>query len=407
MLEKKLTVIVTLLFSFSLFNHEQSLQAGEMLKTLENELKALINASKESIVTVTSNFSHEVSIEQESGIFSFFKTETQKRALSYVNVGSGVIFDESGYILTRSSIVLGAESNRVTLANGNEIAAEFIGHDPETGFAVLKVEGHNLKPAQFGNSDVIVAGSWNFMMGNSLGVYPSIVFGSVNGLRNDGMIQLSANLNPGNNGSPIINTKGEVIGLVAGHLSTAAGISESLGGVHYSSTTLAYPINWIKRIAEDIIEYGYVRKGWLGVVGYHDGSKPKIREIRNNSPAQKAGLVEGDVIVKFSYKEVESVSELARLVEYTSPGQKVPLEYMRGDQMLLTAVEVGEKKAVDSLRGAVDASSDDLSFLANRFGQFEKPNYRLNSIERSKLIEKRIDYLERELMKLKKLVKTY
>ena len=321
--------------------------AQEFLESLEKDIAKLIDSSKISVVTVASRFSHEISLETESGILSFLKSEAPKQSLSYINIGSGIVFDESGHILTRSSIVAGAESNLVTFSNGEESPAIFVGHDPETGFAVLKVQTEYLTPARLGDSNNIVPGAWNLMIGNSLGVYPSVVFGSINGIRNDGMIQISANLNPGNNGSPILNTKGEVVGLVAGQMSTRENLTDSFLDSDLHATILAYPINWIKKIAEDIIQHGYVRHGWLGVIGEPEGWKAKIREIKKNSPAQQAGLVEGDVVVKFSDKNVNSISELARLVKYTPPGETVPVEYLRGEQTMYSNVKIGEWQTHD------------------------------------------------------------
>ena len=110
--------------------------AQEFLESLEKDITKLIDSSKTSVVTVASRFSHEVSLETESGILSFFKTEAPKQSLSSINIGSGIVFDEAGHILTRSSIVAGAESNLITFSNGTEAPAIFVGHDPETGFAV-------------------------------------------------------------------------------------------------------------------------------------------------------------------------------------------------------------------------------------------------------------------------------
>ncbi len=365
--------------------------AQEFLESLEKDIAKLIDSSKTSVVTVASRFSHEISPETESGILSFFKAEAPKQSLSYINIGSGIVFDESGHILTRSSIVAGAESNLVTFSNGVESPAIFVGHDPETGFAVLKTQTEYLTPARLGDSNNIVPGAWNLMIGNSLGVYPSVVFGSINGIRNDGMIQISANLNPGNNGSPILNTKGEVVGLVAGQMSPRENLTDSFLDSDLHATILAYPINWIKKIAEDIIQHGYVRHGWLGVIGEPEGWKAKIKEIKKNSPAQQAGLVEGDVVVKFSDKNVNSISELARLVKYTPPGETVPLEYLRGEQTMYSNVKIGEwqihdKKPEPSLPAA--------------------KNLTLTEQERNQWLLGRINELEKELKQLKKLVET-
>lgn len=393
-------IVVALCLVLPLMIKASLAYAGDTLKSIDKELHNLIDSSRISIVTVSSQFSREILIEKDSGILSFFKTEIEKKAMPYMNIGTGIIFDDSGHILTRSSIVLGSELNTVTLADGTELPAELKGHDPETGFAVLKVEKQNLEPVRLGDSENVRLGSWNLIIGNSFGVYPSIVFGALNGVRDDGMLQISANLNPGNNGSPIINVDGEVIGLVAGLMNTGDGLLHSGNGYQFNSTTLAYPINWIRRIAEDIIEYGEVRKGWLGVVGYHEGKAAKIREIKNNSPAEKAGFREGDVIIRFANKRVSNISELARLVEYTNPGETVSVELLRNGKPMATAVQVGEKTG-QSTSLDYNTLSNESVINENALTQGGTQKYPLS------LIEKRIDILEKELSKLKKLIEAY
>ncbi|MFQ5864905.1 MAG: S1C family serine protease [bacterium] len=404
-LRPKLTSILFLTTALDFFPVRSAL-AGNSLNDLEREISSLIDSSKLSVVTVASKFSQEVYVEKESSILSFFRTEVEKKAITYVNIGSGIIFDKKGHILTRSSIVLGSASNTVTLSDGVEYPANFVGHDPETGFAVIKIAGDDLKPAYLGNSDTITLGSWLIIIGNSLGVYPSVVLGSINGLRMDGIIQVSANLEPGNNGSPIFNTKGEVIGVVAARLSAHQGIQESFMGYNFSQTILAYPINWIKRIAQDIIQFGRVRKGWLGVIGYPDGSKPKISQVKENSPAHKAGLTVGDVIVRFSGKEVNSISELAHLVEHSIPGRTVTLDYIRAGQRFKVDIEIGEKSVND-------VSSSEKSYQTSEYPTFVdkimKPwqqHYPLNWIEKNQMLETRIINLERELEKLKSMIES-
>ena len=113
--------------------------SGENLQRLAQEFQALMDSTKSSVVTVTSRFSQEVSTEKEGGVLSFFRTEYQKRAVSYIHIGTGIVFDDLGHILTRSSIVVGAADHAVILHDGSEIMAEFIGADSPTGLAVLKI----------------------------------------------------------------------------------------------------------------------------------------------------------------------------------------------------------------------------------------------------------------------------
>lgn len=392
--------------TFLIFKFAPNAFCGETIEDLARELNRLIDSSKVSVVTVVARVSHEIYVEKESGILSFFKPERQKQAISYVNVGTGLIVDKEGHIVTRSSIVSDADYSSVTLANGEEIPAKFIGHDPETGFAVIKIAHADLKPAHFGRSEGIRPGSWIVMIGNSLGAFPSIDFGAINGLRSDGLIQISANLNPGNNGSPIISLKGEVIALVAGRINAQEHFVDPFKDPIYSGITLAYPIDWIKRIVEDLIQVGYVRKGWLGVVGYYDDRQPKIREIKENSPAQRAGLTKGDVIMNYADFKVENISELIRLVEYTSPGQTVTVEFMRDEKILKTDIEIGEKSRPTgselSRRSPPTVSITNYGTTAAEVPQ----RFPLDLFEQNRLLEKRIERLEAALFKLQRTVQS-
>lgn len=360
----------------------------------ETEIRQLIESNKNSVVTVASSFAH-ISEENRASAATF--DEFSYNGESYINIGTGIIFDESGYVLTRSSVVLGAESNIVQLATGEELPATFTGHDPETGFAIIKINYNGLTPSKLGNSSNVTAGSLGLILGNSMGVHLSVLFGMVNGIRPDGMIQLSVSLNPGNNGSPLFNIKGKVIGLVAGSIDVQESFSLSSFSQDLHSTSLVYPINWIKKIANDLIQFGYVRKGWLGVVGYHDGWKPKIREIIKNSPAQQAGLVEGDIIAKFASKDVYSMAELVRLVELTPPGQIVTLEYMRSGEIMQANVKIGEK-AQSKL-----SSRASLTEVVAPYNNYQNKDAVLTKlIQASHWYEQRILKLEEELQKLRK-----
>ncbi len=373
---------------------------GQSLDKLQQEIKKIIDSTQVSVVTVASRFSHEYYVEKESSILSFFKTEREKKSLTYINIGTGFLIDDRGHILTRSSNVLDALSTTVTLASGREYQASLIGHDPQTGFAILKIEARDIHPAKLGNSDKIGLGSWVLVIGNSLGVFPSVMLGMINGLRSDGLIQISANIDPGNNGSPVINTHGEIIGIVAARLNPpGASSTEVLYNARSSESVLVYPINWIQKIARDIIQYGHVRKAWLGVVGYQSGLRPEIKQVIPNSPAEKVGLKVGDVIIKYSGKNVRNVAELARLVEYSSPGEKVVLEFLRNGEPSTVEVELGEKAPESSVENDFWTQPSIISTTSTLTPDHVLP---VDLMRMNKKLEKRIHYLEEEVLKLKK-----
>ncbi len=369
--------------------------AGETLSNFQKEINQLVDSCKVSVVTVSAWFSREADLEKETGLLSFFKSEETKASVTSINVGTGVIFDKQGYILTRSSIVVGSESTTVTLIDGKEIPARFVGSDPESGFAVIQIEHNNLRTANLGNSEQVIPGAWILVIGNSIGAFPSVTMGALNGIRNDGLFQITANLNLGNNGSPVFNLSGEVVGLVAGRLSPPYLLPDMVVGENDYELFVAYPIDWIKKVASDIIEFGKVRRGWIGAFGNYGSNGLKISRIKDKSPAQQSGLLEGDVIVKFSHKTISSISQLAHLVEYTTPGQLVPLEFIRAGQVQKLSIEVGEKLHHKS---AVPSTESTETMV-----YFDWPAD-FDAIEKNRALENRIELLERELEKLKKLV---
>ena len=392
--------LTTLLFAL------RPVLAGEKLKVLEEEIQLLVKSASQSVVTVTAHFSEEVVVETDRGVLSLFGSEKETRALSYVNVGSGVILNEQGHVITRSSVVWGAGHSTVRFADGAEVEAAFVGRDVETGLAVLKIDSSAVVPANFADSDELEVGMLNFVLGNAMGVFPAITFGAVNGMRPDGMIQLSANLHPGTNGSPVINFHGEVIGLVAGQLSTFDAVSGYRHDI-LTQPTLVYPINWVRHVADDIAQYGYVRKGWLGVVGYHDGARPKISQIKKDSPAEHGGLTKGDVILRFSYQEVNSIAQLAHLVERTPPGQTVALEYLRDGVVTSTQVKLAEKD--NGARTAEDNGGPQAPSSAPVYAMpmQDSPDAVFRLLQKNEVLEQRVSQLEKELLRIGKLLETH
>ena len=393
---------VAVLFLFEL---TQLAYAGETCKHLQKELHQLIDSSKVSVVTVAARFSHEINVSEDSGLLSLFKSEYSKKALTYTNIGTGIIYNHEGFIITRSSIVWGSLASSVTLFDGREVPARLIGHDPETGFAVLKIAPEDFKIIKIGNSEEVQPGTWIVSIGNSFGAFPSVALGFINGVRRDELFQISANLSLGNNGSPVFNLKGEVIGVIAGRLSSWQLTPELTEWKINNCPFFAYPIDLVKKVADDIIQFGHVRKGWLGVVGYHDGSQPKISEIKDQSPAQQAGLIEGDVIVKYSSKPVKSIADLVRMVEYSPPGKSVPVEFIRAGQIRKVEIAIGEKSQ-KSVAPEAPPSESESETLTQSFSQEIQPDYQFTFFQANKLLETRIVQLEKEVERLKKLLES-
>lgn len=269
-------------------------------------------------------------------------------------MGSGVIITKDGYILTNNHVVEGGErgSITVTLYDGREFKAKLIGRDKLTDLAVVKIEANDLPVARFGNSDELQVGQWVLAIGNPLGLNLTVTAGIVSALsRNIGIIrdsygvenfiQTDAAINPGNSGGPLVNLYGEVVGI-----NTA--IASRTG--YYQGYGFAIPINLARKVAEDIIKYGKVRRGVLGVqISQLDEAtakgfglnKPKgilVQDVISGSAAEEAGIKAGDIILECDGREVNKPGELQEIIARKRPGDKVKLKiYRDGKTLELTA----------------------------------------------------------------------
>jgi S1-C subfamily serine protease len=329
------------------------------LSSLEDDITSLVESIKPSLVT----------IETESYSRSLEKRKRLDVPATFV--GSGIIYTSEGYILTTASVVGGMEIFKVTLPNGKVVKGKLVGTDDQSNVAVLKVETKGLSPAKLGNSDKVKVGSWLTVVGNSFGLPNAVALGLVNGLREDGFIQMSANLSPGNSGGPVLDTYGDVIGLVSAKLSepsyiNAIEIYEDKSGkavftipprqieLPSSGVSLALPMNKVKLIANDIIKHGSVESGYLGIYPedldeeileeYNIDRGILVSEVVEESPAEDAGLLEDDVILEFGGKELKDVGELRYLILNTRPKEKVRIEILRDGKIRELTAVLGKAK---------------------------------------------------------------
>jgi S1-C subfamily serine protease len=326
----------------------------KVLSSLENDITNLVESIKPSLVT----------IETESPMGSLEKRTRPNIPSAFV--GSGIIYTVDGYVLTTASVVGGRQTFKVTLPGGKVLKGKLIGMDDQSNVAVLKVETNGLKPAKLGNSDKVRVGSWLTVVGNSFGLPNAVALGLVNGLREDGFIQMSANVSPGNSGGPVMDTYGEVIGLVSAKLSepsyiNAIRIYEDKTGrksftipaheieLPSSGVSLALPINKVKLIADDIIKHGSKESGYLGIYPqdlnqeiaktYGLNKGVVVSGVVEKSPAQDAGLLENDIILNFGGKELNDAKELRSFIQDTKPKERVRIIILRnGKRTELTAV---------------------------------------------------------------------
>lgn len=325
-----------------------------VLSSLEDDITSLVESIKPSLVT----------IETESQLARGARQEN----IPPTFVGSGIIYTSDGYILTTASVVGGRESFKVTLPNQKSVKGELIGTDEQLNLAVLKVDVTGLIPAKLGDSDKVKVGSWLTVVGNSYGLPNAVALGLVNGVREDGFIQMSANVSPGNSGGPVLDTYGRVIALVSAKLSEPSYISairiyeKAMDRaitipsreieIPSSGVSLALPVNKVKATADQIIKYGSVKRGYLGIypqdLNEKFPSEYKVREgalvsdVVEGSPAEKAGLLNGDLIIEFEGTRVKSSAHIRQLIENKSAGEKVKLKILRSSEPKELTAVLGE-----------------------------------------------------------------
>jgi S1-C subfamily serine protease len=270
--------------------------------------------------------------------------------------GSGFVFTPDGFLLTNSHVVHGASKIEVTLLDGRRGEAQLIGDDPETDLAVIRINAPNLVAVALGDSNKIHVGQLAIAIGNPYGFQYSVTAGVVSALGRslrsqtgrliDDVIQTDASLNPGNSGGPLINSRGEVIGVNTAVILPAQGIC------------FATAINTAKFVAAQLIKEGRVRRSYIGVAGqvvslhrrlvrYHSLSVETgvlVVSTEAGSPASKAGLQEGDVIVAYDDRPIASIDDLHRILTDQKVGVKSNLTVIRQNEKLTLSITPEESR---------------------------------------------------------------
>jgi serine protease Do len=291
-----------------------------------------------------------------------FFGEQFNRDFKQKSLGSGVIIDKDGYILTNNHVVEKTDEIMVKLADEKEFRAKIIGRDPKTDLALIRIETDDpLDALPFGDSDELEVGEWVVAIGNPFGLGNTVTAGIVSAkYRNlgagsyDNFIQTDAPINPGNSGGPLLNTAGEVIGINTAIFSKTGG-SVGIG--------FAIPINMAKELLPQLKE-GKVVRGWLGVMiqkvtsdlkeklNLKDEIGALVADVAEGGPADKAGIQRGDVIVSFDGKEIKEMNDLPYLVAATPISKTVDVEVVRKGRKKVLQVKIGElkdEKEVDEL----------------------------------------------------------
>lgn len=290
------------------------------------------------------------------------------------SLGSGFVIRADGYILTNAHVVKDADEIMVRLNDRRELPAKLIGSDPRTDVALLKVDADDLPTLKIGNSDDLEAGEWVAAIGSPFGFDHSVTSGIVSAINRTlpsetyvPFIQTDVAINPGNSGGPLFNLDGEVVGINSQIYTRSGG---------FMGLSFAVPISVAMNVADQLRTEGHVSRGWLGVViqpvskdlaesfGLDDTTGALVSDVSDDSPAQKAGLKAGDVILSADGADVDDSTTLPRLIGQVSPGDKVKLQVMRdGDQREIT-VTVGDWPEEMTADGApASKSTDDQSKL--------------------------------------------
>ena len=294
------------------------------------------------------------------GIEDFFRNFEQQQPRDQVQdaSGTGFIVSKDGYILTNNHVVADADKVTVTLLDKRTFTAKVIGRDPTTDVAVIKVDGSNLPVAALGNDEVARVGQWVVAIGNPLGLDFTVTAGiiSAKGRPLPGLlqgsyaitdyIQTDAAINPGNSGGPLVNIRGEVIGI-------NSAIASNTG--YYAGYGFAIPVSLAKQVMDDLIAYGKVRRAVIGVrisdAGPEDSKAAGLDRVAGvlisgyndeNSPAKAAGIQAGDVIVAADGKPTDRMSTLQRIVRGHKPGETVNLDVMRFGSKKTIRVKLSE-----------------------------------------------------------------
>jgi serine protease Do len=270
------------------------------------------------------------------------------------SLGSGVIVDRRGYVLTNNHVIDKASEISVKLKDGKEYGAEIVGADPKTDLAVLKLKGRDVWPAaDLGDSDAIRVGDWVLALGSPFGLEQTVTAGIISAKSRtigqgpyDNFLQTDASINPGNSGGPLVNLEGQVIGINTAIFSNSGG---SLG------IGFAIPANMANKIYSDIVKTGGVRRGWMGIyiqpltpeLARHFHLKASlgvlVSAVVPGGPADQGGLKPGDVVTSFNQKSVRAPNDMMREVAQASENQVIDLEVVREGEVKTLKIRVGDQ----------------------------------------------------------------
>ena len=289
-----------------------------------------------------------------STIRNWFVQNLKSRKYAIENVGSGIILDSNGYILTNYHVIKKLDRILIKLSDGKEYFAKVLGYDTYTDLAALKISTlQRLPEPEFVQSKDLSVGEWVMAIGNPYGLEGTVTVGVVSGIgRTDlgishfeNFIQTDASINPGNSGGPLINLDGEIIGINT----AVAAIGSGVG--------FAIPVDMALKVGDQLIHKGSVDRGWLGI-GIQDLTPELayifslntpdgvlVNSIENKAPAQLGGLLRGDIIIQFDGIIISSLKYFQKLVADTSIGKVVPVKILRDGQEKILQIKIGKMRS--------------------------------------------------------------
>lgn len=287
--------------------------------------------------------------------FDFFTPvpDGKNRRFKEQSLGSGVIVTEDGYIVTNNHVVEQSSDIRVTLLDKRTFKAKFIGADPKTDIAIIKIDAKGLPVIPWGDSEKLQVGEFVLAIGNAFGLHHTVTMGIISAVGRadvgiadyEDFIQTDAAINPGNSGGPLVNIKGDIIGI-----NTA--IFSKTGG--YQGIGFAVPGNMVRAVKDQLLKEGKVTRGWLGVTiqeltpeiaqkfGMKAAEGVLVSDVAKNSPAFKAGVVPGDIIISFNGKKTTDVGVLRNLVAQSKIGSDASLALMRNGKEIMVKAQIVE-----------------------------------------------------------------
>ncbi|MCP4254220.1 MAG: PDZ domain-containing protein [Candidatus Scalindua sp.] len=312
-------------------------------KVLSDTFVSIVKSTKTSIVNI-----HTTKI---------LKNSTQQRGFRIKGQGSGVVYNNQGFIVTNKHVVKDAGEIITRLHDGSEYKAKIIGTDERSGIVVLKIDAESLTPARFGNSDSLELGEIVLAIGNPIGLGQIVTSGiiSAKGTSNlqitgfEDFVQTDATINRDSYGGPLVNMSGEVVGI------STLPPEKTVG---YFGISLAIPINVVNKVAEDLIKHGRITRGWLGVtaqpvtrelqkaLGLKNNLGALVSDIEPGSSAANAGVKSTDVIIKYNGKNVKNILHLRSLVKGTEINKEVEITVIRdGEELDFTTTMLESSKS--------------------------------------------------------------